>query len=143
MLECFRVDLCKPDIIIVSRQVHCNSPDKYSDSCMTNFKATSNKCMSNKVRYKAFIVAGDVRQSSPFSWRDYYPEVIGETDDEMLAGLVLATEHAIAVRLQQLENSADRYNERIELKRAAADLLVIKTYKLGWLTVPTPSDPMA
>jgi hypothetical protein len=47
------------------------------------------------------------------------------------------------VRLQQLENSADRYNERIELKRAAADLLVIKTYKLGWPAVPTPRDPMA
>lgn len=78
------------------------------------------------------MCGGDVRYFCPFSWQDYYREVIGETDDEMLAGLVLATEHAIAVRLQQLENSADRYNERIQMKCAAADLLYIKTHKLGW-----------
>jgi hypothetical protein len=96
--------------------------------------------MSIRFRFKAFAVyGGDVQYSVPFSWQDYYREVIGETDEEMLAGLVLATEHAIAVRLQQLENSADRYNERMELKRAAVDLLVIKTYKLGWPAVPYDS----
>ena len=29
------------------------------------------------------------------------------------------------------------------MKRATADLLAIKTYKLGWPAVPTPRDPMA
>jgi hypothetical protein len=45
---------------------------------------------------------------------------------------VQTAEYAIVLRLQELENSTDYGEERIEMKRAAADLLVIKTYKLGW-----------
>jgi hypothetical protein len=33
------------------------------------------------------------------------------------------------------------HEERIEMKLAAADLLVIRTYKLGWPGFPTPSKP--
>jgi len=39
------------------------------------------------------------------------------------------------LHISQLENSADRYNERIEMKCAAADLLYVKTHKLGWPAV--------
>jgi hypothetical protein len=46
--------------------------------------------------------------------------------------LVQAAEYAIVLRLQELENSTDHHEERVEMERAAADLLVIKTHKLGW-----------
>jgi hypothetical protein len=39
------------------------------------------------------------------------------------------------LRLQELENSTNNQEERAEMKRATADLLVIKTYKLGWPSV--------
>jgi hypothetical protein len=48
---------------------------------------------------------------------------------------VHAAEYAIALRLQELENSTGDGEERAEMKRASADLLVIKTNKLGWLRV--------
>ena len=68
--------------------------------------------------------------SYPPSWKVYYREAMQETDAEMLTEFVLAAEHAIGLRLRELGDSADRYNERIEMKHAAADLLAIKTYKL-------------
>jgi hypothetical protein len=45
---------------------------------------------------------------------------------------VQAAEYAIVLRLRELENSTDYQEERAEIKRATAGLLVIKTYKLGW-----------
>jgi hypothetical protein len=38
--------------------------------------------------------------------------------------------------LQELEDSTDNQEERIDMKCAAADLVVIKAYKLGWPAVP-------
>ena len=67
-----------------------------------------------------------------FSWRDYYREVMRETDEETLTELLLSTERAMILRLQELGDSKGHREERIEMKRAAADLLAIKTHKLGW-----------
>jgi hypothetical protein len=44
---------------------------------------------------------------------------------------VHAAEYAIVLRFQELENSTDNQEEPAEMERAAADLLAIKTYKLG------------
>jgi hypothetical protein len=76
-------------------------------------------------------------------WKEPYRQTLNESDEQKLTELVQAAEYAIVLRLQELENSTDNREERAEMKRAAADLLVVKTYKLGWPAVPTPSDPMA
>ena len=59
-------------------------------------------------------------------------QALKESDEQKLTELVKAAAYAIVVRLQELENSTDNQEECVEMKRAAADLLVIKTYKLGW-----------
>ncbi|MFZ0522827.1 MAG: hypothetical protein WAL95_17505 [Candidatus Acidiferrales bacterium] len=71
------------------------------------------------------------------SWKEPYQQALRETDAQTLTELVQAAEYAIVLRLQELDNSADNYEERAEMERAAADLLAIKTYKLGWPAVPT------
>jgi hypothetical protein len=57
-------------------------------------------------------------------------------DERTLTELVQTVEYAIVLRLQELENCTDHQEERAEIKRATAGLLVIKTYKLGWPAVP-------
>jgi hypothetical protein len=71
------------------------------------------------------------------SWKEAYHQALREPDAQKLTELVQAAEQAIVLRLQELGNSTDNYEERAEMKRAAADLLAIKTYKLGWPAVPT------
>ena len=71
------------------------------------------------------------------SWKKPYHQALNESDEQKLTTLVHAAEYAIVLRLQELENSTDHHEERIEMKLATADLLVIKTYKLGW---PSISD---
>ncbi|MFZ0584250.1 MAG: hypothetical protein WAN72_03850 [Candidatus Acidiferrales bacterium] len=66
------------------------------------------------------------------SWKEPYHQALKESDEQKLTELVHAAEYAIVLRLQELENSTDHHEERAEMKLAAADLLVIKTYKLGW-----------
>jgi hypothetical protein len=75
--------------------------------------------------------------SYPTSWKEPYRQALKESDQQKLTELVQAAEYAIVLRLQELQNSTDHHEERAEMKRAAADLLVIKTYKLGW---PSISD---
>jgi hypothetical protein len=70
--------------------------------------------------------------SYPTSWKEPYRQALKESDEQKLTELVQAAEYAIALRLQEFENPANHHKERIEMKLAAADLLVIKTYKLGW-----------
>ena len=77
------------------------------------------------------------------SWKEPYRQVLKESDQQKLTELVQAAEHAIVLRLQELRFSPDHREERAELKRAAADLLAIKTHKLGWPAVPMLSDLMA
>ncbi|HSY98967.1 MAG TPA: hypothetical protein VK788_05690 [Terriglobales bacterium] len=68
-------------------------------------------------------------------WKEPYHQALRESDEQKLTELVHAAEYAIALRLQELENSTGDGKERAEMKRASADLLVIKTNKLGWLRV--------
>jgi hypothetical protein len=68
-------------------------------------------------------------------WKEPYHQALRESDEQKLTELVHAAEYAIALRLQELENSTGDGEERAEMKRASADLLVIKTNKLGWLRV--------
>jgi hypothetical protein len=84
-----------------------------------------------------------MRDSYPTSWKELYHQALRESDEQKLTELVQAAEYAIVLRLQELENSTDHHEERAEMKRATADLLVIKTYKLGWPGVPTSSRPAA
>ena len=65
-------------------------------------------------------------------WKEPYHQALRESDEQKLTELVHAAEYAIALRLQELENSTGDGKERAEMKRASADLLVIKTYELGW-----------
>lgn len=76
-----------------------------------------------------------MQDSYPVSWKGLYLQALLESDSEKCTELVQATEQAIVLRAQELLNSSDHHEERIEMKLAAADLLVIKTYKLGW---PSP-----
>jgi hypothetical protein len=65
-------------------------------------------------------------------WKELYRQALEESDGMKLTDLVQAAEYAIVLRLQELENCTDHQEERAEIKRATAGLLVIKTYKLGW-----------
>ena len=84
-----------------------------------------------------------MQDSYPTSWKEPYRHALKESDPQKLTELVHAAEYAIVLRLQELENSTDHHEERAEMKRAAADLLVIKTYKLGWPGFPTSSRSAA
>ncbi|MFZ3333579.1 MAG: hypothetical protein WA197_23270 [Candidatus Acidiferrales bacterium] len=77
--------------------------------------------------------------SYPTSWKQPYQQALKESDEQKLTELVQAAEYAIVLRLQELENSTDHHEERVEMKLATADLLAIKTYKLGWPAVPCDS----
>jgi hypothetical protein len=66
------------------------------------------------------------------SWKKLYLWVLIESDKEKLTGLIQAVEHAIARRTRELLNSTDHHRERGEMAAANADLLSIKTHKLGW-----------
>jgi hypothetical protein len=79
--------------------------------------------------------------SYPTSWKELYVQTLKESDPQKLTELVHAAEYAIVLRIQELENSTGDGEERAEMKRAAADLLVIKTYRLGWPGFPTSSSP--
>ena len=75
-----------------------------------------------------------MRDSYPM-WKEFYLEALLEPDREKLTGLVATTEQAIAVRSQELLNSADHHKERDEMAIALASLLAIKTHELGWPAV--------
>jgi hypothetical protein len=77
------------------------------------------------------------------SWREPYHQALRESDEQKPTDLVQAAEYAIVLRLQELENSTDNQKERAEMKRAAADLLAIKTYRLGWPEVPVTAGQIA
>ncbi|MFZ0584287.1 MAG: hypothetical protein WAN72_21970 [Candidatus Acidiferrales bacterium] len=76
-------------------------------------------------------------------WKEPYRQALKESDPRKLTELVQTAEYAIVLRLQELENSTDNPEERAEMKHATADLLVIKTYKLGWPGVHTSSRSAA
>jgi hypothetical protein len=65
------------------------------------------------------------------AWKERYRQALKQSDPQKLTELVHAAEYAIVLRFQELENSTDNQEEPAEMERAAADLLAIKTYKLG------------
>ena len=71
-------------------------------------------------------------QESSSSWKEAYLDVLKETDKKRLAQLVYAAEEAIFLRQQEISDSAEYHQERLELKAACADLLAIQINKLGW-----------
>jgi DnaJ-domain-containing protein 1 len=66
------------------------------------------------------------------SWKELYLWALIESDKEKLTKLIQAIEQAIARRARELLNSSDHHEERSEMAAANADLLSIKTDKLGW-----------
>ena len=59
--------------------------------------------------------------SCSVSWKEPYRKALAESDEQKLTELVQAAEHAIVHRLQEIQYSGDHREERIELKRAAAE----------------------
>jgi hypothetical protein len=72
---------------------------------------------------------------SPTPWKESYELALRESDKPKLAALVHAAEVMIFLRGQELSRSADHHDERNEMRGAAADLLAIKAYKLGWPSI--------
>jgi hypothetical protein len=66
------------------------------------------------------------------SWKECYELAVRESEKPKLAALVHAAEVMIFLRGLELSRSADHHDERNDMRGAAADLLAIKTYKLGW-----------
>jgi hypothetical protein len=66
------------------------------------------------------------------SWKECYELAVRESEKPKLAALVHAAEVMIFLRGLELSGSADHHEERSEMRAATADLLVVKTYKLGW-----------
>ncbi|MFZ0881879.1 MAG: hypothetical protein WAN14_00655 [Candidatus Acidiferrales bacterium] len=77
-----------------------------------------------------------------YSWKEPYRQALKESDPQKLTELVYAAEYAIVLPLQELENLTDHHEERAEMERASADLLAIKTNRLGRPAIP-PGKPMA
>jgi hypothetical protein len=65
-------------------------------------------------------------------WKKSYELALRESDKPKLSALVHAAEVMIFLRGQELSHNADHHEERAEMRGATADLLAIKTYKLGW-----------
>ena len=59
----------------------------------------------------------------PPSWKQPVLEALRESDERRLGELVLAAEHAIILRQQELKHSSDHHEERSEMQVAIAALL--------------------
>jgi hypothetical protein len=59
----------------------------------------------------------------PPSWKQPVLEALRESDKRRLGELVLAAEHAIILRQQELKHSSDHHEERSEMQVAIAALL--------------------
>jgi hypothetical protein len=71
------------------------------------------------------------------SWKESYKNALRESDKKKLAELVLAAEERMFFRGLELSGSMNNHHERSEMSSAAADLLAVKVYKLGW---PNPKS---
>jgi hypothetical protein len=78
-----------------------------------------------------------MQYSGPSSWKESYKHAVRESDKKKLAKLVRAAEERIFFRGQELVGSMNHHNERSQMSAAAADLLAVKVYKLGW---PNPKS---
>jgi len=77
------------------------------------------------------------QQSGPSSWKESYENAVRESDKNKLAELVFAAEEWLFIRGRELSGSMNHREELIEMSAAAADLLAVKVYKLGW---PNPKS---
>jgi len=66
------------------------------------------------------------------SWKAAYEKTLSELDSKKLLALLHATEAALYIRWQELENLPAHREERAQMEAAAKDLLAIKVHKLGW-----------
>jgi hypothetical protein len=78
-----------------------------------------------------------MQYSGPSSWKESYKHAVRESDKKKLAELVRAAEERIFYRGQELAGSMNHHHERSQMSAAAADLLAVKVYKLGW---PNPKS---
>jgi hypothetical protein len=65
------------------------------------------------------------------SWKQPFLEALRESDKQRLRELVIAAEHAIILRQQELKHSSDHHEERSEMQVAIAALLTVSVYRLG------------
>jgi hypothetical protein len=70
------------------------------------------------------------------SWKQPFLQALRESDKQRLGELVLAAEHAIILRQQELKHSSDHHEERSEMQVAIAALLTVSVYKLGSRSFP-------
>lgn len=80
-----------------------------------------------------------MHDSERMMWEEAYRAALNETDPEKLAQRVLDAEGAMFRRGLQLNGSANDCEEQRAMNDAAADLLALKTHKLGW-PFPTARD---
>jgi hypothetical protein len=66
------------------------------------------------------------------SWRHVYLNLYQQKSTERLTQAVMAAEAAIFARMQELAEASNHTEEHDQLKEATAELLAIKTQKLGW-----------
>jgi len=74
------------------------------------------------------------------AWKEPYLAALKESDKEKLTELVHATETAIFQRQQEIAESDDHYEERMELQACCEGLLSIQINKLGWPS-SLPANP--
>ena len=65
-------------------------------------------------------------------WKKHYELAIKEPDAAEVEKNVHLAEDALFLRWQELAGNPNHHNERIEMKRASANLLRVKTLRLGW-----------
>jgi len=65
-------------------------------------------------------------------WTPLYERVLRETDNEKLPQALLELEEAMILRAMELSDTLVDERERDEFKQVAAELLRIKTERLGW-----------
>ena len=70
------------------------------------------------------------------SWKQPFLQALREADKQRLGELVLAAEHAIILRQQELKHSSDHHEERSEMQVAIAALLTVSVYKLCSCSFP-------
>jgi hypothetical protein len=72
------------------------------------------------------------KSAGPQLWRSAYEAACWELDEEKLLPLIHATEAALFIRWQELEDIPAHYEERDQMASAAKDLLAIKIQRLDW-----------
>jgi hypothetical protein len=107
---------------------------------MSNMGQSSATTTSRLVTHHGFYEqasAGRLRVNDleqPTSWKQPFLQALEESDRLKLTELVRASERAIFLRQQELNNSSDHHDERSEMSVAEVALQTIKTHKLGCLS---------